>query len=592
MSDATQREAYREAVDRLDGYHRSEALETLREIGDPAAIEPILEVLVEQFDRPAGDRMAAFVDGAWGVVGELWESDAHAEVLYETLRRVPRHFRAKIGWERPSRILRVVARVDQPWAADVLRVYASTFLFDQHEEDFRTLLEEAGRDLDEAPSGGELRVVTSHANPAPSSLFEMPTVGRKAALVARPLVMDLPGNRFHVAAGDEIVQFGWWPQEGDLQLVAELPVVEHGEWAGAYAGPVDDEEADRAIEDLAEHGRQPEWLREKLAYFDELPRKGVSAGRKLEIPPEASWTHSREAAHGKAQAAPSEPEETPSDLDELEALASREPTSVTPGDHDRLARHYWKRAKRADGYRERRKHFKRAGFFAGHAVEQGMEKPERLESYRLMLEAAAEVSMDTGGLRRTQALVRTRLADLRGGLGEYTVLDGVFGEIRIGGGLLVVADLDELPDEPGFDDESHVEWMSEGRVLSLSAGGAGIFPVELRLVDGHLPRLAPGELRAMDRCTSAVTLRASSGRIGFGGLPIPRDERLLAGPSDAWIEMEVAPAGLFGRLSSVLPGGRRFHLNACVYGLPDRYIAVVGHTDASPPNDVRSLEEL
>jgi hypothetical protein len=269
-----------------------------------------------------------------------------------------------------------------------------------------------------------------------------------------------------------------------------------------------------------------------------------------------------------------DPQETPDALDELEPRARRDPASVAPEDHHRLATHYRELAEGTDDFRERRDHLRQAAFFVEQAVESGLQDPDALEDYLEILDGAAEVRTFADGQRRVQALIRHRLQPSTGST-SLRIQARATDEVTIHGGFVEFGDPERAPDEPMTHDDAAMEAMQRGEVLVADTGGYIEFPVELRLVDGPEPGLSPDEIGAMETCTAPLVLEMSSGRIAVG--------QSLAGTvaTDA-PELEVAPD----------ESADTMYLEACLYRMPRSVIGLVCPTDKRPPNDVRRVDSI
>jgi O-acetyl-ADP-ribose deacetylase (regulator of RNase III) len=255
--DVDRQKVFRQGLDKIDESDRDTPLSDLVADDDPDAIPGILEVL-GGFPYPSGDFRWLMVEHGWQAIERLWE-DAHADALYEELGGASRHFRRR---SVEQTIFELLAEVDRSWAAELLTFF------------------EAAVDGERRETVAALEPV---ADPAPDPDFgafgqdqgsewwagnaEIPVRVDTARLLFR-LSESEPNDFLGVSIDDRTVQFTWeWhPEEPETITIADLPVLEGGRFAGSYHGPVDDEEAERAIEEFAETGEYPGWLQEKLAY--------------------------------------------------------------------------------------------------------------------------------------------------------------------------------------------------------------------------------------------------------------------------------------------------------------------------------------
>lgn len=580
MDDST---TFEEALDALDGYKRDKALPRLREIGDSRAVDEILRVMIDKFEKPIGRRMRSFVQEAWEAVGELW-SEEHDERLYGALRALPRHLKS---WEYLQLILTVVAKVDRAWAADLLAFYDRALVPERQRAELAELLgPQAARPASAGDSVEIFAINNTRGLVLPED--ERLAVGLEAALIvmallrpyASAMVSTEPAHRFGVVVDEQTLRFRWsWDHDAEVfQRFVEAPLVEEGAQIGLYSGPISDEDAERAVRELVERRALPSWLTERLDYEGAAPtpapasepRSAPVSNAGSQPAPQRQGLFGRFVDLVKGRSSTAAPEPSSLDLGELEPQASRDPSSVSGADHDRLVGHYWQQATDEEDFRERQKLLKRAAFFVEHAVAGGVSDPERLSSYLDILEAAAEVQSDTAELRRVQAQIRF----LQSGSAPR-VRDSVSGNIFVDGGTVFVGDVDEVPNDWGAPfEETFIGWMQRGARLCVATGDGG-FPVELRLVDGDGPHLPAEELAQVHRCSAAVVLDVPTGRLGMGELPVtpgPSGE----GGGDRWTELQVAPGAY----------------EACIYATPAGLVAVACPTTDSPPNDVRSLEEV
>ena len=109
------------------------------------------------------------------------------------------------------------------------------------------------------------------------------------------------------------------------------------------------------------------------------------------------------------------------DVRTLEAKANREPKSVSTGDLDLLARHYWELALAAKGYRDRQKLLKRSSHYAGRAFEAGLEDPDTLRLYMDIARQTAQVHAFPQDERRKLSQMTARWLTITGA-GEHSVV--------------------------------------------------------------------------------------------------------------------------------------------------------------------------
>ena len=269
-----------------------------------------------------------------------------------------------------------------------------------------------------------------------------------------------------------------------------------------------------------------------------------------------------------------------SDLHDLEAAASRTPMAVDAADHDRLARHFWGLAEAEAGYRERLRLLKRSSFFAGHALDRGLEEVDSLRLYMDILGQTARVHSFPQDLRRTLSKVTVRWLEATGAAAPR-LIDSRKGKIATETAAFALGDVGHGPDPfvETWIEKEIVAWMRSGQRLLFGTGYDGRIGAELRIIDGDEPVLEAKEYARLDSSTPTLVLEVPTGRIGLA------DYAEMARP---WPEASPPRTVSIG-----VPPGR---YKASVYGFStrrsDRVIAVLCPTESNPPNEIDAVDSL
>lgn len=278
-----------------------------------------------------------------------------------------------------------------------------------------------------------------------------------------------------------------------------------------------------------------------------------------------------------------------SDLDDLEQRASRDPASVDPEAHARLAEHYWERTQNLEDYRDYRDALKRTMFFIEHAVDHGFSDPERLRKFHEWIETSWEENFVYRQRQlQLQARIRASCFD-----GAPEVLARNRGDTVIQGRTLLLGDLGWQPDSESPaetpDNETLLEWMREGHRFGWRTGRPDYrramnryTELEIRYVEGENPRLPPDELESLLQCTSTFVLRAPTGRLALGRVsainPDPSGERAdESSPEDHRVTVDV-------------PSGATYRAFLYAHS-PTERLAIVAETSDTPPKDVESVTD-
>ena len=269
-----------------------------------------------------------------------------------------------------------------------------------------------------------------------------------------------------------------------------------------------------------------------------------------------------------------------SDLRELEAAASKTPKVVDAADHDRLARHFWGLAQAETGYRERLKLLKRSSFFAGHALDRGLEDVDSLRLYMDILGQTARVHSFPQELRRTLSKVTVRWLQVTGAASPR-LIDCKKGRVATETAAFALGDVGCGPDlsNEWWIEKEIVAWMRSGQRLLFGTGYDGRIGAELRIIDSAEPVLEVKEYARLESSTPTLVLEVPTGRIGLA------DFAAMARP---W--PEASPPRT---VSIDVPPGR---YKASVYGFStrrsDRVIAVLCPTESNPPNEIDAVDSL
>jgi hypothetical protein len=281
------------------------------------------------------------------------------------------------------------------------------------------------------------------------------------------------------------------------------------------------------------------------------------------------------------------------DLDELETQASRDPASVDPETHARLAEQYWERAQNLEDYRDYRDALKRTMFFIEHAVDHGFSDQERLHQFHDWIEGSWDESfVYRQGQLQLQAKIRARSVPVGSDRGPE-ILERDRGDTVIQGRTLLLGDVGWQPDSESTaetpDNETLLEWMREGHRFGWRTGRPDLrramnryTDLELRYVDGEEPRLPLEELESLFQCTSTLVLRAPTGRLAFG-----RVSALNPDPSEKDAD-ESSPEDQ--RVTVDVPSGSTYRTFMCSLS-PTEHLAIVAETSDTPPNDVDSVTD-
>lgn len=474
-------------------------------------------------------------------------------------------------------LLEVFRDVDAATAAELVAVLARAASSESAMHGLHSLKSDLSVDLERSRDGDELGVFLRDEQyrldiPADDAV----TLRLETVLSLFSIVEPDPANFFGMRVDDTTLQFSWASSSDGSVLHADMPILERGRFEGSYTGPIDVESAERGIEEFARTGRRPGWLEEKLEFVeDRAPPAPTDA------PGDGPADDSDRSQPGDFLSKPDWLEgerlkgSNDDDLQALEHEASMNPRAVEVDVHWRLAREYWSAAHSTDDYRARRDKLKRSAFFVDHAVEGGLSHRESLETSLEMLEEAAEVHTHAAKLRRTQALARERLAELQPGRESYDLSRINSGEVRIDGGMCLLGDPETTVSETGPQgDDAMLEWMKEGTRLGFQTGD-GVFPAEIRLLEEGRPRLGADELAKVSECTASIVLEVPSGRVALADIASLLDEEGRS--TSRGLDLDVSPGGTF---------------RACVYATPDGYAAVLARTEETPPNDVRSVDQV
>lgn len=276
-----------------------------------------------------------------------------------------------------------------------------------------------------------------------------------------------------------------------------------------------------------------------------------------------------------------------SDLDDLEQRASRDPASVAPKAHARLAERYWERTQNLEDYRDYRDAFKRTMFFIEHAVDHGFSDPERLRKFHEWIEDSWEENfVYRQGQLQLQARIRASCFD-----GAPEVLARNRGDTVIQGRTLLLGDLGWQPDSESPartpDGETLLEWMRQGTRFGWRTGSPDYrramnryTELEIRYVDGERPRLPPDDSEPMFQCTSRLVLRAPTGRLAFGRVSAVNPDPSGDGDDESSPDSQ--------RVTLDVPSGTNYR--AFLYSRsPTEHVAIVAQTSDTPPNDVETV---
>jgi hypothetical protein len=266
---------------------------------------------------------------------------------------------------------------------------------------------------------------------------------------------------------------------------------------------------------------------------------------------------------------------------ELEKRVVQNLKKAAPEDLDILAGHYWDLATRAADFRDRRRHLKRASFFAGLAFAAGVEAVERLELYRTIVQHAAEVHAWPGDERRKLSKIIARWLE-KTGADKHELLGKAKGTLIVEGGSVSLGDRARfaLPDKDASFDEQMVQWTNRGERLTFATGGDGVYKGELRLIDAAEPVLTAKEYKRLRSSTPTVVIEVASGALGMADFVYFLDE--------PWDKQEIE-----GTVWLDVPPGR---YKACAFGFStsayESVIAVVTATSDEPRNETHNVDSL
>ena len=268
---------------------------------------------------------------------------------------------------------------------------------------------------------------------------------------------------------------------------------------------------------------------------------------------------------------------------ELENRVIKNQKKAKLEDLDVLARHYWDLATGTEDFRDKRKHLKRASYFAGLAFKAGADAVEQLELYRSIVRLTAEVHAFPADERRKLSKIIAKWLE-KTGADQQELLKRAKGAITVEGGSIALGDRARAIPWGGSiytSDKEMVEWANRGERLTFATGGDGVYKAELRLIDAAEPMLTVKEYKKLGTSTPTVVIDVSSGALGMADLAYFFDE--------PWDKQKVE-----GTVCLDVPPGR---YKACAYGFstPAGYESVIGVVTATSDeahNETKTVDSL